>query len=202
MSGTEGPIPIFLFRGHTAVQFHYPISGKPAHLIFRSPVGPERMVHLDEIAVLAQQIKLELLLKGKQRNKIVEKTNILTTEDQLVIFEKVVSVFIDIDLKACVKRMPGENIVVGKSHNVVPETSQRIVNLCRSVMALVQRPGDNGMSVKIGTFPAICCVEIAVGVIDIRTGKRSRRSETVNRAYRCHYYREKCPQQYNAEGFP
>ena len=47
------------------------------------------MVHLDEIAVSAKQIQLELLLEREQRNKIVETVYTSASEDEFVVFEQI-----------------------------------------------------------------------------------------------------------------
>ena len=77
-----------------------------------STCGPERVVHLDNVAVLSKKIKLELLLESEKRDKMVKAVYLFAAEDKLMVFEKILSVLIYIHLERRIERMIGEGIVI------------------------------------------------------------------------------------------
>ena len=70
------------------------------------------MIHLEEITPFVQNVNLKLLLEGKERYQIVETADLFTSENQLVIFEKIISMFIQIDLKVRIGRMIRQFVVI------------------------------------------------------------------------------------------
>ena len=155
MSGAQGPVPIFLLRGHSAVQFHDSVSCQPTHLERRCAVCAEGMVQLEKIAPFVQNIYLKLLLEGKERYQIVETANLFTSENQFVIFEKIISMFIQIDLKVRIGRMVRQFVVIGEGHDVIAESPEGVQHLCRSMVTFIKRSLHHCMGMEICPFPAI-----------------------------------------------
>lgn len=78
----------------------------------------------------------------------------VAAEDEFVIFEQIVSVFIYIDLETAVERVNGKFIMVGECHNVVTEFLQLLIYLFRPIVAFVHYTLYLGVGMEIGSFPA------------------------------------------------
>ena len=88
------------------------------------------MVQLDEVAVFAKNVKLELSLECEDRQKVVKPFHLVTSEYQLMLFEQVVSMLIDIHLQGRVERMLGKGVMIGESDDVVSEPFKSFMYFC------------------------------------------------------------------------
>ena len=62
-----------------------------------------------------------MLLGGEERDQVVEAVHLVASEYQLVVFEEVDAVFVDIDLQRGVVGMAGQPVVVREGDDVVPQ---------------------------------------------------------------------------------
>ena len=70
------------------------------------------MVQLYEITVLAQKVQLKLLLESEYRQEVVETVYPAASENELMIFEQIVSVLVYIYLELRVGRMLCKSVMV------------------------------------------------------------------------------------------
>lgn len=143
------------------------------------------MVELYYIAIPTKHIKLHLHLRGQQRQQVVEMIHVTATEDKFMEFEKVIPVFIYIDLQSTVERMRCKFVVVGKGHDVITQPFVDLVHIARPIFALVQNAVDTCMGVEITLFPAMRGVDIMVWVVNIGPGKWLRLRKVVDEAATC-----------------
>lgn len=110
------------------------------------------MVELYYIILVAQQVNLELHLRGQERKQVVEAVCLFTAENKFVKLEQVISVLIYIDLQVFVERMCRQLVVVRECDDVIPEPFIELVYIPRPVFALVENALDTGMRVKVRFF--------------------------------------------------
>ena len=112
------------------------------------------MIELYEIAVLSENVELELLLGYCKRDQMVKSLYIAATIYQLVKFEQIVSVLVCIGLIFRSKWILCQFVMIGECHYVIPESAVGIENFLWSEFAFVQRPFNTSVSVEIRSFPA------------------------------------------------
>ena len=155
----------------------------------------QRVVELDDIALLAQHVELHLHLRRQQRQQVVETVHAATAEDKFMEFGKVVAMLIYIDLQSCIKRMYCQFVVVGKSNNVIAEPFVDLVHVAWPILALVQQAFNTCMCVQIAFLPAMSEIDITVWIVDVGTGERLGLWEIIYEAAACshknHQHNEK-----------
>lgn len=182
--GTEGPVPVLVLLALAAVEFHDPVAAEFPHVVLRRADRPQGMVHLDEVGLLAQQVQLELFLRGKERDEVVEEVHVAAPEHQFVVFEQVVAVLVDIDLQQRVVRMHGQLIVVREGHDVVAEFAVGRIGFVGPVCAFVQDALHPGVGMEVGPFPAERRISaVPIGVEDVRSAERPRFGKIVDGAH-------------------
>ena len=195
MSAAQCPVPILLLGADAAVELHYLVSAKISENSLAAQWSAQRVVQLDKVALPAEQIHRKLPLEQKSRDKMVESENILRSEHQFMVFEKVDTVLIYIHLQCGVERMAGEFVVVGKGDYVVAERSQGVIHCLRAVTALIEDAVNLGVSMEIGPFPiernslGAECVQGVVRVIDAFPAETLLFREVIHGTYRtdgCH----------------
>ena len=86
---------------------------------------------------------------------MVETVLFRTSEHELVIFEQIITVFIDIDLKCGVERMYCKLIMIREGHDVISQLLISIICLLRSMVALVEDAFHLCVGVEVGTLPVL-----------------------------------------------
>ena len=84
---------------------------------------------------------------------MVETPLLRAPEHELVVFEHLVSLFIDIDLKSCIEWVRRELVMVGECHDVITESTVCVICFLRRELTLVEDAFYACMSVEIGSFP-------------------------------------------------
>ena len=140
MPRTQGPIPILLLKSAPAVKFHNLIARKKAHLLGTRASGTERMIHLYEIAVLSEQIKLKLLLEDEERKNVVKAVDLFASEDKFMVFEKIIAMLVHVDLILRIRSEFRNLVVIGKCNYVISKLLESIISLLWPILALVERP--------------------------------------------------------------
>jgi len=143
------------------------------------------MVQLYQVTVPAQKVQLELLLKREHGQKMVETVHPVASEYEFVIFEKIVSVLIYIDLKRRVKGMDGQFVMVGECDDVISELRKGVIYLRRIVFTFIEDAVDTGVGVEIRPFPAMGRIEVTIRIKDVRSLERDRIIKCIYRAYAC-----------------
>ena len=112
------------------------------------------MIELYEIAVLSENVELELLLGYCKRDQMVKSLYAAATIHKLVEFEKIVAVLVCISLILSTERILCEFVVIGECDYVIPESVICLEDFFRCEFAFVQRPFNTSVSVEIRSFPA------------------------------------------------
>lgn len=204
VSGGERPVPILVFGALAAVELHDSVAAEALHEFFRGARRPQGVVELDEVRLPAEQIQLELLLGGEERDQVIEAVHLVASEYQLVVFEEVDAVFVDIDLQRGVVGMAGQLVVVREGDDVVPQLPVGCIGLGRPVRALVQKPLYARMGVEVGPFPAVGRVASTPSLVrieDVGPAERFRFGEVVYGAYAGREDRQKGDQDQRDQGF-
>ena len=184
VAGAQRPVPVFVLRADSGVQFHDPVAGKRLQVAPGQAHRPVGMVDLDEVRVLPEAVQLELHLGGQQWKERVEMDHPVAPEHQLMELEGAVALLVHIDLEGGVEGMAGDLVVVGEGDDVVPEPFILGIRLVRPQLALVRREGtlDPGVGVEVRPFPAVRRVQVPVRVEDVRPAERARFAEVVDGA--------------------
>ena len=130
------------------------------------------MVKLDEVAVFAEHVHLELSLECEDRKKVVKTVYLVASEHEFVILEQIVSVLIDIYLEGRVVRMLGKFVVVGECNDVISEPAKSLIYFGRPVFTFVEYALYACVGMEICSLPSICRVKVAVWIEYVRSGER------------------------------
>lgn len=171
--GTEGPVPVLVLLALAAVEFHDPVAAEFPHVVLRRADRPQGMVHLDEVGLLAQQVQLELFLRGEERDEVIEEVHVAAPEHQFVVFEQVIAVLVDIDLQQRVVRMHSQLVVVREGHDVVTEFTVGRIGFVGPMLALVQDTLYTGVGMEVCPLPAKSRITaVPIGVEDVWPAER------------------------------
>ena len=158
------------------------------------------MIDLNEVRACTQIVQLKLLLRCQQWQQHIPMDDLLAAKHQLMEFEGAIAVLIDIDLQCGVEGMCGQLIVIREGDNVVAQFLQCLERLASRIFTLVpwQRSFHLGMCVKQCPLPtdgySVCrhsradAIQRTIGVEDVRSFKRCRITEIVDRADSCYQY--------------
>ena len=115
------------------------------------------MVHLNEIGILGEIVKLKLLLRSDEWHKMVERINLACAEYKLMVFEQSISMLIDVNLQGRVVGMGSQFIMVGECHDVISELAVGCIGFSGPVFTLIGRDGalHACVGMEICSFPAV-----------------------------------------------
>ena len=95
-----------------------------------------------------------MFLGSEKRDQMIEAIDFVASEYQLMVFEQVDTVLIDIDLQQGVVWMYGQFIVIREGYDVISEFPVGFIGFGGPILAFVQDTLHTRMRMKIGSFPA------------------------------------------------
>ena len=112
VAGTQSPVPVFLFSAASTVKFHQTVAAEFLHSPARTQSGTQWVIDLQYVGIGREPVEHCLPLECEDRQQMVPMQDLAAPEDQFVVLQQVIAVFIDIYLEAAVGRMDRKCVMV------------------------------------------------------------------------------------------